>query len=95
MKKVLVAGIVAVMLMGSMPQAEAQQRSGGIGGFLVGCCFGIRTAGQFNAGKDLHFRDWGRLIPIVNIGLAVWDGIQGFEGVTTADLSRNYGSQFY
>jgi hypothetical protein len=96
MKKWIVAGLMTAMLLGGLPQqADAQMERGGIGGLLVGCCFGIRTTGQWNDGKDLHFRDWGRLIPVVNIVLAVWDGIQGYEGITTSDLSQEYGSQYY
>ncbi len=95
MKKILVASVMAFMLMGMMPQAETEARPGGVGGLLVGCCFGIRTTGEWNEGKDLHFRDWGRLIPFVNIVLAVWDGIQGYEGITTSDLRAEYGANYY
>lgn len=95
MKKIIVASVVALLMLGALPQAEVEAGRGGIGGLLVGCCFGIRTTGEWNEGKDLHFRDWGRLIPFVNIVLAVWDGIQGFEGITTADLAAQYGANYY
>jgi hypothetical protein len=62
---------------------------------LVGCCFGIRTAGAYNEGKDLHFRDWGRIIPVVNIVLAIWDGIEGAQGITTSNLQAQYGAQYF
>lgn len=95
MKKLCIASVVALMVLGTMPQAEVEAKPGGIGGLVVGCCFGVRTAGAWNGGKDLHFRDWGRLIPIVSVVLAVWDGIQGYEGITTADLATEYGSNYY
>ncbi len=96
MKKWIWMAVFAGLLIGMTAQAETRTTNrGGVGGLLVGCCFGIRTAGQWNEGKDLHFRDWGRLIPFVNIVLVVWDGIQGYEGITTSDLAREYGSSYY
>jgi hypothetical protein len=95
MKKIIVTGLIALFVVGMTPQVEAQTERGGVAGLFVGCCFGIRTAGQWNEGKDLHFRDWGRLIPLVNIVLAVWDGIQGYEGITSRDLASEYGSNYY
>lgn len=98
MKKIIVTSVAVLLMAGMMPQTEVQAarpNAGGVGGLLVGCCFGVRTAGQWNDGKDLHFRDWGRLIPVVNIVLAVWDGIQGYEGITTSQLAEEYGSNFF
>lgn len=94
MKKLLIASLMACLLFSAAPVTEARE-PGGVAGFFVGCCFGVRTAGQWNEGKDLHFRDWGRLIPLVNIVLAVWDGVQGAEGITTSDLAAQYGSTFF
>ena len=96
MKKLLAFALVAALLVSAVPATQAQQQDrGGVIGLVVGCCFGIRTAGQFNEGKDLHFRDWGRIIPVVNIVLAVWDGIEGAQGITTSDLARQYGSNYF
>jgi hypothetical protein len=95
MKKFIALTMVALFVVGSMPQQAEAQQGGGLGGLLVGCCFGIRTSGEWNEGKQLHFRDWGRLIPLVNIVLAVYDGIQGYEGITTRDLASEYGSNYY
>lgn len=95
MKKIIAVGMMAFLMLGLMPQAEVQAERGGLGGLLVGCCFGIRTTGEWNEGKDLHFRDWGRIVPIVNIVLAVWDGIQGAQGITTSDLAAEYGSTYF
>lgn len=94
MKKIMIASLMVCLLFSAAPIAEARQ-PGGVGGFFVGCCFGVRTAGQWNEGKDLHFRDWGRLIPVVGLVLAVWDGVQGMDGITTADLAAEYGANFF
>ena len=95
MKKLVVIALAAFLAIGMMPQADVEAKPGGFGGLLVGCCFGVRTAGEWNEGKDLHFRDWGRLIPFVNIVLFVWDGVQGYEGITTADLAAEYGANYF
>lgn len=95
MKKWIACSMVALLVFSAVPVAEAQSQRDGLSGLLVGCCFGIRTAGQFNSGKDLHFRDWGRLIPFVGIVLAVWDGMEGAQGVTTDNLATQYGSQYF
>ncbi len=97
MKKLGVLLLASSMLLTVSMQAEAQtaQGRGGIGGFLVGCCFGVRTAGQWNEGKDLHFRDWGRIIPYVGAVFGIWDGIEGAQGKTSSDLQATYGAQYF
>lgn len=86
--------LVAGMLVALPVQSEAGNR-GGVIGFFVGCCFGVRTAAEYNAGKDLHFRDWGRLIPYVGTVFAIWDGIEGAQGTTSLQLKLNYGAQYF
>ena len=71
--------------------APGQQGRGGLMGFVAGCCFGIRASGEYNSGKDLHWRDFIRLIPLV----AIWDGIEGSQGLTTVDYAKKYGAAFY
>lgn len=95
MKRFIAVGVLAAMCIAGPSMSEAYEGRGGIGGFLVGCCFGVRTAGAFNAGKDLHFREWARLIPYVGAVFAIWDGIEGAQGMTTTQLQRNYGALFY
>jgi hypothetical protein len=95
MKKIIAFSLLSVFLFSAIPVADAQQDRGGVIGLLVGCCFGIRTAGAYNQGKDLHFRDWGRIIPVVNIVLAIWDGIEGAQGITTSNLQAQYGAQYF
>ena len=94
MKKIGVFVLLGCLLFAVAPmQVEANR--GGIGGFLVGCCFGLRTAGQYNEGKNLHFRDWGRIIPYVGGVFAIWDGIEGAQGQTLSDLRSSYGAQYF
>lgn len=94
MKKIVAGTLVAMMLMASAPVTEARE-PGGFMGFVAGCCFGIRTAGAWNDGKDIHFREWGLLIPIVGIVITIWNGIDGAQGITTRDLASQYGANFY
>lgn len=94
MKKIVCSLLAAAALVGSVTAAPAPGRAGPIG-FVVGCCFGIRTAGAWNEGKELHFRDWGRIIPFVSIVLAVWDGFDSYSGVTTKDLQTKYPGNFF
>ncbi len=97
MKKcsLVLLAVVALLYFPIQTQAQEVTNSGGVAGFFVGCCFGIRTAGQWNEGKDLHFRDWGRMIPFVSLVIAVWDGIDGAQGITTSDLQEQYGAQYF
>ncbi len=96
MKKFLIVMATVAMLAGATATSEATaQGRGGIGGLLVGCCFGIRTAGEWNEGKDLHWREWGRLIPYAGIVFFIWDGVEGAQGITTSDLAEQYGANFY
>lgn len=88
--------IAAVMLSAIPMQGNAAVAGrGGVPGFFVGCCFGVRTAGQYNAGKNIHFRDWGRLIPYVGAVFAIWDGIDGAQNTTTQSLQEQYGAQYF
>lgn len=95
MKKTLAILAAAVLLTGAIaPPAGASER-GGMGGFLTGCFLGIRTAADFNEGKALHWRDWGRAVPLFNIVVGILNGIDGAEGVTRADLQQQFGSTYY
>jgi len=97
MKKVMAGVMVVLMLMICIaPVAQAaDQHRGGFMGFIAGCCFGIRAAGAYNSGKDIHWREWCMLIPIVNIVFAIWNGIDGANGLTTADLAEQYGATYF
>ncbi|WP_372808255.1 hypothetical protein [Pontiella sp.] len=62
---------------------------------LVGCCLGGRTQIDYAQGKDIHWRDWGRLIPYAGVVFAVWDGLDGANGVTRPGIAETYGSTYY
>ena len=95
MRKLIACMLAGLLLAGAWtPQAEARE-GGGIAGFFIGCCLGMRTAADWNDGKDLHFRDWCRLIPYVNIVFAIWDGVDGAQGVGRAQLAAKYGASYY
>ncbi len=87
--------IVAGCMLAAWPMQSQAAERGGVIGFFVGCCFGVRTAGQFNEGKDLHFRDWGRIIPYVGAVFAIWDAIEGAQNTTTTQLQAQYGGQYF
>jgi hypothetical protein len=87
--------LIAVMLVTMSPIAMAGQGRGGVMGFIAGCCFGVRTGGDYNEGKEVHWREWIMLVPIANIVFAIWNGIEGAEGVTTAELASRYGAMYY
>ncbi len=93
-KKLLLTAMAAVCLLACTAPAAQTQR-GGIMGFIAGCCFGVRAAGAYNDGKEIHWREWVMLIPYVNIVFAIWNGVDGANGVTTADLAQRYGASYY
>jgi hypothetical protein len=96
LKKVGALLLASTMLLAIPAQTEAAAAGrGGPIGFIVGCCFGVRTVAQYNEGKDLHFRDWGRIIPYVGAVFAIWDGIEGAQGTTTSKLQATYGAQYF
>lgn len=96
MKKLVVCLMIAVVLLGSVPvQAAMGSGRGGVMGFIAGCCFGIRAGADYNSGKEIHWREWCMLIPYVNIVFAIWNGIDGANGVTRADYASQYGEMFY
>lgn len=97
MKKALLSIVVAGMVLSALGTSAmaASGTRGGPMGFIAGCCFGIRCGGDYNAGKEVHWREWCMLVPFVNIVFAVWNGIDGYNGVTTADYAAKYGAQYY
>ena len=95
MKKTVAMILVAVMACFSFSPAAMARDNGGIEGFLIGCCFGIRSAAAHNDGKDLHWREWIRIIPLANLVGVVFDVVDGMNGITTADLASQYGSNYY
>ena len=96
MKKLVMSMAIAGMLLGSVGSAPAiNEQRGGLMGFIAGCCFGIRTGAAYNDGKEIHWREWVMLIPIANIVFAIWNGIDGANGMQTSDYVKQYGAAFY
>ena len=96
MKKIVAMLLVVLMALFSIaPAASAGDGNGGFAGFLIGCCFGLRSAAAYNDGKDLHWREWIRIIPIASWVGVVFDAVDGMNGTTTADLATQYGSNYY
>lgn len=95
MRKVIASLMVAVLLLsGSAFAAPAGQR-GGFMGFIGGCCFGLRCGLAYNDGKEIHWREWCRIIPYVGYIFGIWDGIDCAGGKTSSDFAREYGQMYY
>lgn len=93
----LIASLLVVLfvLMAFAPMVSAASDKGGFMGFIVGCCFGIRSGAAYNDGKDLHWREWVLIIPIAGFVVAILNGLDGMNGLTTGDMAKQYGANFY
>ena len=85
MKKTL--AILSVLLC----LATSSMAAGGFMGGLHGCCFGLRGAAAYNDGKQMTAIEWVDALLTGHI-IAF---IQGWSGVTTADLQATYGTGFF
>ena len=96
MKK-MVAGLLVVLfvLMSFAPAVSAAGERGGVLGFVFGCCFGIRSGAAYNDGKALHWREWVLVVPIAGWVVAILNGLDGMNGLTTKDMAAQYGANFY
>lgn len=94
--KIIAGLLIALMVLLSIaPAVSAASGQGGFMGFLVGCCFGIRSGAAYNDGKDLHWREWVLLIPVAGLVVAIMNGLDGMNGLTTKDMAAQYGANFY
>jgi hypothetical protein len=75
--------------------AKVDRQPGGIPAFLIGCCWGIREGSMWNEGADLHWREWCRLIPIVNLVIGIWDGVECMNGMTSHQWAEANGANWY
>lgn len=93
----IIASLLVVMLvfLCCAPAVSAGDGNGGFMGFLVGCCFGIRSGAAYNDGKALHWREWVLIIPIAGFVVAIMNGLDGMNGMTTSDMAAQYGANFY
>jgi hypothetical protein len=97
MKKTLILLTAVMLSLGVFTQntIAAEQGRGGCIGLFAGCCFGIRSAAAYNDGKEISWREWVLLVPFVGFVFAIVNGVQGAQGITTADLAEQYGSTYY
>lgn len=94
MKKAILSLALVAAMIAAAPAVQARE-SGGLGGGIVGCCFGIRTAAAWNEGKNIEVREWLRIVPIIGIVGAIWNCMDGWNGITTSDLRKQAGAQYY
>ena len=86
MKKFLALSLAAALLAVSVPaQAAPAEGRGGLGGAIVGCCFGFRTMAAYNDGKSLHIHD---ILDLFWIG-HIWDAIEGWGGTTYSEMHKS------
>jgi hypothetical protein len=96
MKKLVACLMIGMLvLLAVAPAASAASGRGGFMGFIAGCCFGVRAGSAYNDGKDLHFREWALIIPIAGLVVAIMNGLDGMNGLSTADMAAQYGANFY
>ena len=95
MKKIIAGTLIASILATTAVQAAPAAGRGGFAGFFVGCCMGLRTGMAWNDGKDINTREILRLIPLVNIFVGVWDGMDIYGGKNTADFKAQYPGNFF
>ena len=96
MRKFIAGMLVVAVLSGTTLSASAiNTQRGGVMGFIAGCCFGIRSGAAYNDGKEIHWREWVMLIPLANIVFAIWNGIDGANGMTSKDYAQKYGATYY
>ncbi len=96
MTKLLASLMVGVLLLCAAVTSPAlNENRGGMMGFIAGCCFGIRSAAAYNDGKEIHWREWVLVIPVANIVFAIWNGVDGANGMTTSDYVKAYGTSFF
>ena len=93
--KFIASLLVVVMVLLACAPVVSAKGEGGPMGFLIGCCFGIRSGAAYNDGKDLHWREWVLLIPVASLVVAIMNGLDGMNGLTTKDMANQYGANFY
>jgi hypothetical protein len=86
---------LALTLCPSVSQAKVSRQPGGIAPFFIGCCWGLREGTEWNEGAGMHWREWCRIVPLVNIVIAIWDGIECAQGVTAHEWAQKNGANWY
>ena len=96
MKKLIASLMVGLLLLCAAGTSPAlNENRGGLMGFIAGCCFGMRAGAAYNDGKEIHWREWVLVIPLVNLVVSIWNGVDGANGMTTADYTKAYGASFF
>ena len=98
MKKLVIGCAIVALCLSLCPlvsQAKTAREPGGIPAFLVGCCWGIREGSEWNEGADLHWREWCMLIPVANIVIAIWNGVECYKGIGAHDWAKANGASWY
>ncbi|MBM4143288.1 MAG: hypothetical protein FJ225_06820 [Lentisphaerae bacterium] len=98
MKKFITLCVLIALCLTLFPaasQAKVQRNPGGIMPFLVGCCWGLREGTEWNEGAQMHWREWCRIIPVVGLVIAVWDGIECAGGITAHQWAEKNGANWY
>ena len=91
-----IACLMAVlMVFAAFAPVTMAKGQGGPMGFVIGCCFGARSGAAYNDGKSLHWKEWGLIIPVAGFVIEILNGVDAMNGMTTADLAAQYGSQYY
>ena len=88
MKKILAIALAAAVFMAA-PAAQARE-AGGLMGGIVGCCFGLRTAADWNEGKKIHLCEW---LNFVGVG-PIWAFVEGWSGTTRSQLQKDEPAYF-
>ena len=87
--------VLALSLGATLSHAKVEREAGDIPASFVGCCWGIREGTEWNEGADLHWREWMRAVPFVNIIIAVWDGADCYTGISAREWARKNGANWY
>lgn len=98
MKKLILIALLAGVLLPLSPvtsDAKVSREPGGLPAFLIGCCWGLREGTEWNEGADMHWREWVRIIPYVNIIFMIWDGAECAGGITAHDWAKQNGANWY
>lgn len=95
MRKKMMGAVVALLMAGLVSADAVNPNRGGVMGFIAGCCFGVRTGAAYNDGKDVHWREWVMIVPFASIVFAIWNGVDGANGMTTSDYAAMYGATYY
>ncbi|MDD4870794.1 MAG: hypothetical protein PHR77_09560 [Kiritimatiellae bacterium] len=98
MKKVLIACFVVALILTLNPvtsEAKTSTQPGGLPAFVVGCCWGLREGTEWNEGAGMHWREWVRIVPFVGAVIAVWDGVECYQGIKAHDWAKQNGADWY